>query len=93
MRPGVDHWEDGKLDEKPHPPATQDLSTEDTVLPAAPGPWHMLLLLLEPTSSFGLSPIHYVGLTLDITSLIHLFNKYFLCIYYVLSPVGHRGYL
>ena len=93
VRPEVNPWEDIKLDKKSHPPATHDLSTEDTVLLAAPGPLHMLFLLPEPTSFFGLSSVHYVGLTLDITSFIHLFSKYFLCVYYVLSTVEHRGSL
>lgn len=44
-------WGDIKLDEKPHPPATQGLIPEDKVLLAAPGSLHMLFFCWNPPSS------------------------------------------
>lgn len=82
MPPEGNHRGDRKLDRDPHPRAVP-LGTEDTVVLAAPGPLHMHMLfpLLEPTSFFGLSPVHYSGLTCTALGLFipQAFSAYLLC--------------
>lgn len=67
MPPAGSRWGGIKLDRELHPLAIL-LSPGCTVVLAALGPLHMLSPppLLKSTS-FGLRPVHYSDLTLDIT--------------------------